>query len=79
MEYDSTVPFTDGAEITPDDDDEFDPPYRSLYIGVSGDLNIRTVKGTVLLFKNVPVGILPGQVDKVLAASTTADEIIGLI
>ena len=51
---------------------------RALYVGVTGNVNLTTEKGETVLFKNVPVGILPIQVTHVLATNTTASEIIGL-
>lgn len=52
---------------------------RALYIGVSGDVAVVTRgRTTSVVFKSVPVGILPVQVSKVLATGTTATDILGL-
>jgi len=51
---------------------------RSLYVGVSGDVAVRTALGSTVTFKSVPIGILPVQVDKVLATGTTATNILAL-
>lgn len=54
-------------------------PARSLYIGVSGDVAvIMYPDGESALFSNVPVGILPVQVKRVLVAGTTASFITAL-
>lgn len=52
---------------------------RALYIGVSGDVAVVTRgRSTSVVFKSVPVGVLPVQVTKVLATGTTATNILGL-
>jgi len=51
---------------------------RSLYVGVSGDVAVRTAYGSTVTFKSAPIGILPVQVDKVLATGTTATNILAL-
>lgn len=53
-------------------------PVRSLYVGGTGDVVVRDMKGNTRTFKAVPVGtILPCVVDQVRAA-TTATFILGL-
>lgn len=54
------------------------PDTRGLYIGVTGNLAVRMVDGTTPTFANVPVGIFPIQVDKVLSTGTTASSIVAL-
>lgn len=52
----------------------------ALYIGVTGDVAVVTDdRDTSVVFKAVPVGILPVQVIKVLSTGTTATNILGLI
>lgn len=58
---------------------------KSLYVGVAGDLNVITAGdntnsglGTPVLLKAHPVGYCPIQVRAVLAAGTTATNIVGL-
>lgn len=54
------------------------PTTRALYIGVTGDVVVTMANGnTPITFKAVPVGILPIQVTKVLAA-TAATDIVAL-
>lgn len=54
------------------------PVTRALYIGTSGNLNVRMADGATVLFSNVPVGIFPIQVDQVLSTTTTASNIVAL-
>lgn len=56
-------------------------PFSGLFIGVSGDVTVimRNDDGsTPVLFKAVPVGILPIAVQGVNATGTTATNILGL-
>lgn len=48
------------------------PTCRALYIGVTGDVTVTmATDGTGILFKAVPVGILPIQCTNVSAATAT--------
>lgn len=52
----------------------------ALYIGVTGDVAVVTQdRTTSVVFKAVPVGILPVRVSKVLSTGTTATDIVGLL
>jgi hypothetical protein len=51
---------------------------RALYVGTTGNINVRMADGQTVLFSNVAVGIFPIQVDQVLSTSTTASNIIAL-
>lgn len=63
--------------ITPSDSTVFEA--RSLYIGVSGDVAVRTPGRTAtVIFKSVPIGVLPVRATQVLATGTTATNILGL-
>ena len=75
---DNTIPASNGAVVVPDDDDELAFYCRSLYIGIAGDVAVQFVEGNTMTFTNVPVGILPVSVKKVLDTGTTADEIVAL-
>lgn len=67
----------DGEVITPSD--TVKNQYDALYIGTSGNLNIRFPgKSTTVLFTAVPVGFFPVAVDYVMATSTGASTIVGL-
>ena len=59
---------------------------RGLYVGATGNIAVRMVDenpayggaGNTVTFSNVPVGILPVQVDQVLSTGTTASSILAL-
>lgn len=75
---DATVAARDGALVTTSDSTVI-PVTRSLYVGTSGNLNVRMAyTQNVVLFTNVPAGVFPVQVDQVLATSTTALNIVAL-
>jgi hypothetical protein len=52
-------------------------PCRALYIGVAGDVTA-VVGGVAVLFKNVPVGILPVRCTKVNSSGTAATDMVAL-
>lgn len=55
------------------------PECRALYIGVTGDVKVNLPGQTVgVVFKAVPVGILPVQATRVYATGTTATDIVAL-
>lgn len=74
---DATISAVDAATVTPSDSATLNTT-RSLYIGVTGNLAVTMLSGTILTFTNVPVGILPLQVTQVRATNTTASGIIAL-
>lgn len=58
--------------------------YAAIYVGVTGDVSAilegdstNAGVGTPVLFKAVPVGILPIAVKQVMAAGTTATNMVG--
>lgn len=63
--------------ITPDDASDLIIKPRSLYVGGTGDVNVR-MQGIDVTFQNVS-GILPIRPERVLATSTSATNIIGLV
>ena len=72
------VPATSAASVTPSDVTVFTAT-RSLWVGGSGNINVRMADGTTILFSGVAAGsVLPLSVDKVLSTSTTATLIISL-
>lgn len=73
----ATVAAHGAVAVTPNDSTII-PVTRALYIGVGGNLNVRTADEQTLVFSNVPSGIFPIQVDRVLSTSTTASSIIAL-
>lgn len=65
------------AAVTPSDTTDLGP-VRALYIGVTGNVVLSTgLTGAGITFANVPVGILPVQCRRVLAA-TAASSITAL-
>lgn len=73
----ATDPAVGAVAVTPSDSATNNA--RALYIGVSGDVAVVTRGKTAsVVFKSVPVGVLPVQVTKVLATGTTATNILGL-
>ena len=54
------------------------PACRALYVGVTGNIAVRMASGNAATFANVPVGVFPVQVDKVLSTGTTASSIVAL-
>ncbi len=72
-------PAREALAIIPHDTDEFEKVARSLYVGVAGDITLYPVDGSEsVLFSSVPVGILPISCNRVLAAGTTASNIVAL-
>jgi hypothetical protein len=59
------------AAVTPSDATILTPT-RALYIGTSGDLTVEQRNG-VITYSNVPVGIFPIEVTRVLAATTAGN------
>lgn len=75
----ATVPAHGARAVTPSDGGALPNGIcRSLYIGVSGDVNVITADGDTVLFKSVAVGILPVQCQAVQSTSTTATNIVAL-
>jgi hypothetical protein len=69
--------FFHGASVTTSDSTIL-PTFRSLYIGVTGNVAIRMPSGASVTFSAVPVGIFNVQGDQVLATGTTATNIVAL-
>jgi hypothetical protein len=52
-------------------------PCRALYVGVAGNVT-GVVNGTAVLFKNVPVGVLPVRFTQINTSGTTATDMVAL-
>ncbi len=69
--------------VTPSDTANLAAYAKSLYIGVTGDVTVVPMNAAAdtdtVLFKAVPVGILPVQVRRVMATGTTATDIVALV
>lgn len=69
----ATVAAYDAVAVTPADGTTI-PVTRALYVGTSGNLAVVMAEGSsTVTFSNVPVGIFPIQVQKVMAATTAAN------
>lgn len=65
--------------VTPDDANDLPRRTRSVYVGGAGDLAVHMAgSDTVVVFRNLPAGLLPVRVDRVLATGTTATSILAL-
>jgi hypothetical protein len=73
----ATAPAGYGVAVTPSDSVVI-PMTRALYVGVGGNIRVTDINGDVT-YANVPAGsILPIQVSRVFATSTTASSIVAL-
>ncbi|PCJ75905.1 MAG: hypothetical protein COA53_05195 [Rhodobacteraceae bacterium] len=67
------------AVVVPNDLADLGNTSRSIYVGTSGDLAVHMIGQSVpVVFKAVPVGILPIRADRVLVTGTTAADIVAL-
>lgn len=73
----STAPGHGAFAVTPSDSTVI-PVTRALYIGVTGNIAVRMADGMTVTFNSVPVGMLPIQVDQVLATGTTALNLLAI-
>lgn len=75
----STSPAIGGFPVTPSDDRFLRQQCRGFYVGTSGDVDVLTADGSHLVFKNVAAGaVYPVACAKILAAATTATDIVAL-
>lgn len=70
------TPFRGGVAVALDT--EFAAGGSILYVGVAGDLSLVTDDGSILVFKNHPVGYVPGLIRRVNASGTTATNMLAL-
>ncbi|HJR55352.1 MAG TPA: hypothetical protein VJ798_02140 [Rhizomicrobium sp.] len=69
---------SDAVAVTPSDTAENN--CHGLYIGTGGDVAVKGIGGVAVTFRNVPAGtILPILVNRVMAANTTAANILGFV
>jgi len=74
----ATVAAHSATVVTPSDSTLI-PTTRALYVGVGGNIAVQMSDDeNIITFTNVPVGILPIQVIKVMSTNTTATGIIAL-
>ena len=75
---DATVSARRAAAVTPSDSTIL-PATRGLYVGTTGNLSVVMAEDeATVLFSNVPVGVFPVQVIRVMSTSTTASNIVAL-
>jgi hypothetical protein len=71
--------FQNADAVSPSDSTDLGAPASALYIGVAGDVTVTMAGGqTNVLFKAVPVGVLPVACTRVWATGTTASSIVAL-
>lgn len=77
---DTANPSGSAVAVTPHDTNVLTTGVtRALYIGVSGDVEVVLADGgTAVVFKSVPIGILPVRAQIVKATLTTATNILAL-
>lgn len=76
---DATVSARRAAAVTPSDVTVYEEPTRGIYIGGAGNLRVDMVSGGTVTFTGLAAGtVLPVQVIRVYATSTTATLIIAL-
>jgi hypothetical protein len=71
-------PGSHAAVITPHDTNDLAAATRAIVIGTGGDLEVITVGGETVVLPNVPAGILPLRVTRVLAGNTTASDLTAI-
>lgn len=71
-------PASNGAAVTPHDDNELSQVTRALYVGTTGDVAVTMKGGGNVTYPNVPVGWMPIRVTKVLSTGTTASDIVAV-
>lgn len=72
-------PAVDAVAITPTDvGDDAGGPYRALYVGVAGNVKLKTLGGQSVTFTNVPVGVFPVAWTQLFSTGTTATGMFGL-
>jgi hypothetical protein len=69
----------DGYAVTKSDTTVYPNAFSGLYVGTGGDVTVRTMRGTILTFADVPSGgyvLMAG--DKVMSTGTGASDITAL-
>lgn len=73
----ATVSAHGAVAVTASDSTVF-PVCRALYVGVAGNIAVRTADGQTVTFVSVANGVFPVQVDMVLSTGTAATDIFRL-
>lgn len=75
-----TAPASDAFAVVPSDTQEFARTARALYVGGAGDVALRTVDGTDIVFRALAAGsVLPVGAVRVAATGTTAQNLVALV
>ena len=69
---------TDLVPITPSDTADLTEACWAIYVGTSGDIRIKTLRGTVVTLSAVPAGVLPVGAARVYATGTTATSLLAV-
>lgn len=78
MSDSSTSSAADFDEVTPSDSAVLTRT-RGLYVGTTGNVAVKSLRGTTCIFTAVPAGlILPIRCTQVLSTGTTASNIVAL-
>lgn len=79
LSADATVSARRAAAVTTSDATVYDEPTRAIYVGGAGNLRVDMVSGGTVTFTNLMAGtVLPVQVTRIYATSTTATNLINL-
>lgn len=72
----ATVAASRVLAVTPNDDYEFAVVNRAIYVGVAGNIRVRTYGGDVVTLVGIPAGaLLPLTVKTIYSTGTTATDI----
>ncbi|EFH09434.1 hypothetical protein ACFFMP_08390 [Pseudoroseomonas cervicalis] len=78
-EVDLASPASQWAAVTPSDTVDLATPCRALYVGVGGDVAVRSASGQTETFRNVGSGQhLLLRAARVMATGTTASGLVAL-
>jgi zona occludens toxin (predicted ATPase) len=73
------VSYDDASALTPSDSTVYTKPFAGFYVGVSGNVTVRTARGNVVTFIGCQAGVAHTiAFDKLMATNTTATSIVGL-
>ena len=69
---------TDLVPIVPSDTTDLPEACWAIYVNTSGDIRIKTLRGTVVTLSAVPVGVLPVGAARVYTTGTTATALLAV-
>lgn len=72
-------PVESAFDVTPNDSADLAIATRGVYVGVTGNLKVTTVRGSTVTFVGLAAGIIhPIRVERIWSTGTTATNIIGV-